>query len=135
MRRPLTASHKSAKRYRLLNVSREIVVATNVQCADTLRQRARGLLGTTELSRTGGLILEPCRQVHMHGMTYALLAVYCDRHGRVLTCPVLVPGQRGPFLWHAAVVIELPVVDAELVAVGDMLRWWTVEEGMDDGTG
>ena len=111
------------ERYRLINVTRGTVVATAVQRAHTWRRRARGLLGTSSLAETAGLLLEPCRQVHMRGMTYALYVVYCDRHGRVLACLTLLPGQRGPFLWRAAAVIELSPAVATQVAVGDVLVW------------
>ena len=120
------------ERYRLINVTRGTVVATAVQRAHTWRRRARGLLGTSSLAETAGLLLEPCRQVHMRGMTYPLYVVYCDRHGRALACLILLPGQRGPFLWRAAAVIELSPAVATQVAVGDVLVWHAEAQTSDD---
>ncbi|PSR31363.1 MAG: DUF192 domain-containing protein [Sulfobacillus benefaciens] len=110
-------------RYHLINVTRGAVVATAVERAHTWRQRARGLLGTSSLAASAGLMLDPCRQVHMRGMTYPLYVVYCNRRGRVLAGRVLWPGQRGPFLWRAAVVIELSPAVATQVGLGDILVW------------
>lgn len=51
--------------------------------ADTFMRRLRGLLFTRALPEGEGLLLTPCRSVHMIGMLYALDIVYLDCGGRI----------------------------------------------------
>jgi len=49
----------------------------------TLRERARGLLGRSELEPNEGLLLERSRSVHTFGMRFPIDAVLLDRDDRV----------------------------------------------------
>ena len=108
----------------VVNTSRNQVLAQTVHLATTWRARVQGLGGAPPLSAEEGMLLLPCRQVHMHHMTYPILAVYVDRRGRVLACPILEPEMRGPFCWRAVAVIELMGDHSADVAVGDVLHWY-----------
>ncbi|WP_020375080.1 DUF192 domain-containing protein [Sulfobacillus thermosulfidooxidans] len=112
------------ERWCVWNTTRSRFLATAAFRAHRWPDRLRGLLGTVTLPVGHGLLITPCRQVHMRGMAYAVCAVYCDRYGRVLACPLLQPGARGPWVWRARTVIELPVSCAAWVRPGDVLAWW-----------
>lgn len=120
-----------AKRVRLYNATQGTLLARSVRVVRTWRERSRGLLGTAALPPASGLWIQPCRQVHMRGMHYPLVAVYLSRSGCVLACPVLHPGERGPWLWRAAGVVELSASLSSSVNRGDILTW--TRGDTDDG--
>lgn len=98
------------------------LVCAACERADTPWRRLRGLLGRT-LTDDAGLLITPCRSVHMLGMRYAIDAVFLDRELRVLRVaadlrPGRMAGQRG-----ARSVLELPAgVCARIgLRVGDRL--------------
>jgi uncharacterized protein len=74
--------------------------------------RLRGLLGRPAPGPGEGVVLEPCRQVHTFGMSYAIDAVYLDAGGSVLAIATLVPWRVGPFRRRAAAVLELAAGEA-----------------------
>ncbi len=76
-----------------------------------------------------GLLLAPCRGVHMFGMRYPLDVVFLDEDGVVVASfPALAPGKRTPLVNRAAFALELPAgtVAATGTAVGDPLYWTPV---------
>lgn len=85
------------------------VLGDRVGVADRWWPRFRGLLGRPSLGPGEGLLLEPCRAVHMLGMRFALDVAFLDRDGIVVAAyPNLRPGARTG--WHrgAARALELP---------------------------
>jgi uncharacterized membrane protein (UPF0127 family) len=68
------------------------------------------LLGHPPLSAGEGLLLDPCRAVHMYGMKQALDVAFLSGSGRVVALyPALRPGQRSGFHRDARQALELPV--------------------------
>lgn len=59
-------------------------VVGNVSHALTLSQRMRGLIGRPAPSPGCGLLLSPCRSIHMGFMRYPIDAAFLDRDLRVL---------------------------------------------------
>ena len=95
-----------------------------VRVADSWWARFRGLLGTPPLAAGEGLLIDPCRGVHMFGMRYPIDVAFLDRSGRVVgICHRLAPGSRSPFVRAARSALELPAgtLDAAGVVEGDML--------------
>ncbi len=107
----------------LRNTATGTVLAANVRVARRLRERLRGLLGTSDFPRDAALVLTPCRQIHMRGMRYPITAVYVDRAGIVLAVRRLEPGERGPRIRRARAVVELPADLAPVVQAGDTVVW------------
>jgi hypothetical protein len=110
----------------ILNRTRESVLGTKVGLADRWWLRARGFLRRPEPREGEGLLLNPCRAVHMVGMTFALDIMFVDRHGRVLALyPELQPARRSR--WHATAkyAIELPsgTIEATRTEIGDLVAW------------
>ncbi|MBP2632302.1 MAG: hypothetical protein H6Q70_2930 [Firmicutes bacterium] len=52
--------------------------------ADNFWTRFKGLLGTSSLQESQGLLLCNCNSVHMVGMRYALDIIYLDKAGAIL---------------------------------------------------
>lgn len=99
-------------------------LGTRIRVADTWWTRFRGLLGTPELAEGEGLLIEPCRGVHMFGMKYPIDVAFLDRAGRVVgICHRLAPGGRSPFVRAARSALELPAgtLAAAGITEGDTL--------------
>jgi uncharacterized membrane protein (UPF0127 family) len=91
------------------NLTRNTVLGGHVTHARRWWQRLRGLLGRDGLGEGEGLLLEPCRAVHMMGMRFALDVLFVDRTGVVLAgYPGLAAGGRTGYHRDARAALELP---------------------------
>ena len=107
-----------------------VVLARRVAVADSWWRRLLGLHGRPPLAEGEGLLLVPCRAVHMLGMRYPIDVAFLDREGRVVAVhAALGPGQRTG--WHRAaeVALEVPAGTLGRAAIrpGDRLEWREVE--------
>jgi uncharacterized protein len=94
---------------RAVNPARGRVLGTRVGVADWWWLRLRGLSGRAELVPGEGLLLKPCRAVHMMGMKFPLDVAFLDAGNRVIALYApLSPGARTR--WHkgARAALELP---------------------------
>jgi uncharacterized membrane protein (UPF0127 family) len=91
------------------NKTRNILLASDAELADSLPSRMKGLLGRDCLGPGGGMIITPCTSIHTFGMRFSIDAIFYDRHNRALA---VIKGLRPYRLsgWHpqARGVIELP---------------------------
>lgn len=69
---------------RVVNRTREIVLADKVRTAGTFLSRFVGLLGTAAIGDEEGLWIAPCRGVHTLGMRYAIDVAFLDARGIVV---------------------------------------------------
>jgi len=116
------------------NVARREVLARKVAVATGWWSRARGLIARPRLRRHEGLLLRPCRAVHMMGMAYPIDVAFLDADARVLaTYDTLRPGRLTRFHRAAAAALELPpgVLAATRTAVGDLLELLPASDGDD----
>lgn len=91
------------------NAARGTVLGTRIGLADRWWLRLRGLLGRPPLGSGEGLLIEPCRAVHMSGMGYAIDVAFIARDGKVVaTYPALEPGCRTRWHRDAYRALELP---------------------------
>lgn len=102
------------------------VLGDRIAVADGWWARLRGLLGRPRLEPGEGLLLEPCRAVHMVGMRFALDVAFLDRDGTVVAAYAgLAPGARTG--WHraAAAALELPAgtLAESGTREGDQIVW------------
>ena len=95
------------------------------QYAKTTMQRMKGLLGTTSLSQTEGLLIEPCNSVHTFGMKYVLDIVYLDRNQKVIKCVSKMAPARMSMAFNATSVVEMAagMIEANNIKPGDRLEW------------
>jgi len=85
------------------------VLGDRICVADRWWPRFRGLLGRRGLEPGEGLLLEPCRAVHMLGMRFALDIAFLDRDGTVVAAYAdLRPGARTGWHRKATRALELP---------------------------
>ena len=91
------------------NVTRRSVLGTRLRVADTWWRRLRGLAGAKGLEAGEGLLLDPCRAVHMFGMQFPIDVAFLTRDGAVVAVyPSLAPGARTGYHREARSALELP---------------------------
>jgi hypothetical protein len=117
-------------RIRVVNKTRESVLGSRVQLADRWWQRVRGFLGRPRPSGGEGILLSPCRAVHMIGIPFPLDVLFLDRDGVVAALYAgLRPGRMTRFHRRASYALELPEgsIRASGTQVADHIVWLPVE--------
>ena len=107
-----------------------VLLGDRIGLADNFWTRLRGLLGHPPLARGEGLLLDPCRAVHMYGMKQALDVAFLSGGGNVVALyPALQPGKRSGFHREARQALELPAgtLGQTDTRVGDRLAIEAVE--------
>jgi len=114
------------KRVRILKAATGDMLAGRVGVADSWWRRFRGLLGQPEPGPGEGLMLVPCRAIHMSGMRYPIDVAFLDAEGAVVAAyKGLRPGRRTAYHRVAWAALELKAGSLETagVDVGDRLSW------------
>lgn len=91
------------------NISRQTLIAKQVQLADSPWLRMKGLLGRKSLNPDEGLLISCCNSIHMFFMRFTIDAIFLDRNNTVvgLVCAIP-PFSLSPVFWNASKVLELP---------------------------
>jgi uncharacterized protein len=116
---------------RVLNRTRGTVLGTHVRLADSLPARTRGFLFRPAPAAGEGILLSPCKAVHMFGMAFSLDVIFISGAGEVVaTYRDLAPWRRSRLHGSAVHALELPpgTIRATGTVVGDALTWATVDE-------
>jgi uncharacterized membrane protein (UPF0127 family) len=108
---------------RITNQTRDTVLATAADTADTSAKRRTGLLKHQRLEPGEGLWISPCESVHTFFMKFAIDLVYLDKHKKVRKVRHAVPPWRLSACLTAHSVLELPagVVASTQTQAGDQL--------------
>lgn len=109
---------------RVHNLTRQTVLATSLEVADSSAKRSKGLLGRKGLPQGGGLWIVPCESVHTFWMQFSIDLVYLDRNYRVKKVRSAVAPWRMSACLAAYSVIELPAgtICESQTAAGDKLE-------------
>lgn len=98
------------KIYQVNNLTNNKNIAKRALKADTFYLRLKGLLFTKALEAGHGLIIEPCRAIHMFFMTYSIDVIFYDKnHFVVAIVEGIKPWQFTQVYPLAIACIELPV--------------------------
>jgi uncharacterized membrane protein (UPF0127 family) len=112
------------------NLTRDTVLATDVEVAGGLWGKFKGLMGRPTLESGSGLWLPDSNGIHMMFMRFPIDAVFLGRAGadgarRVVSVHGRLPAWRGlvPLVRGAHGVLELPIgtIAATSTAVGDLI--------------
>ena len=109
-----------------MNTTRGTLVGNTVYFAGTWWGRAKGWLGRPAPIEGEGLLLVPCKGIHMIGMQYAIDVAFLDEEGNVVaTYAELEPWQRTRMHNKAHAALELPAgtLARTGTVVGDRLSW------------
>lgn len=94
---------------RVINRTRETVLAERAEIADNVWTRGKGLLGRRGLPDGGGLVIEPCSSIHTFFMAFPIDVAFVAKDGRVVAVAhTLKPWRLGPFARQVRYVVELP---------------------------
>jgi uncharacterized membrane protein (UPF0127 family) len=131
----LTAHHDHSQDIclRVANLTRNTVLATRMQVADSSPKRNKGLLGRSHLAPGEGLWILPCEAVHTFGMKFPLDLVYLDGKNRIRKLCRGVPPWRLSACLSAHSVLELPpgaIRDTE-TRLGDILEFSSASPSSD----
>lgn len=98
-------------------------VLGRIRVARSFRSRMHGLLGRNSLPDGEGILLVPCRSIHMRGMRFAIDCVFLDRQGRAARIlRSFAPGRSMLWpAWSAYMAVELPAGAASKIQQGDRL--------------
>ncbi len=113
------------------NLTKGNVVVSRLIVADTFETRRRGFLGRTSIEQGEGMLIIPCRSIHMIGMKFALDVVFLDEKKRVVGVRSEVkPGTPMVRCGEAESTLELPVgtVEAKRIEKGDTLQVLRADE-------
>ena len=94
---------------RLINQTRDTVLAEDIYLAGSFLKRVKGLLGRKEFLPGQGLILEPCNSVHTFFMRFPIDLLFVDNNYRIIKAlPEFLPNRISRIFWRSRLVIELP---------------------------
>ena len=113
------------KTVRIVNLTKNTLIAQEARVASSLGRRMKGLLGRSGLSVNEALILKPCSSIHTFFMRFPIDVLFLDQNMRIIRLiqPML-PNRLGPAVWGAKMVIELPAgkLAQTQTQAGDMLE-------------
>ena len=107
------------------NLTRNTVLCSHAQLADSFVARARGLLGRKALTAGQGLVITRCNSIHMFFMKVPIDAVFVDRQGKVVgLVENILPNRLSPIFWSAERDIEIPPgsINTTATALGDVVE-------------
>ena len=113
------------KTVRIVNLTKNTLIAQEAQIASSLGQRMKGLLGRSGLSPNEALVLRPCSAIHTFFMRFPIDVLFLGRNMRVIkTIQHIPPNRLSPLVWASQMAIELPAgkVDQTQTEVGDTVE-------------
>lgn len=109
---------------RIVNTTRERVLAEDAWEARSFRSRLKGLLGRERLSKGEGVYIRPCSSIHSFFMKFRFDAAFVDGEGKVLhVIRGMKPWRISKIVPGAAGVVELPAGVLEGTEVGHRLAF------------
>lgn len=94
---------------KIINKTKNTILAEEVIIADTPFARFKGLLGRKELEKGKALILNPCNSIHTFFMQFTIDVLFVDKNNCVVKAVSNIkPGRMTPIYFKAAFVVELP---------------------------
>jgi uncharacterized membrane protein (UPF0127 family) len=110
---------------KLINQTKSTPLAENVETAQSLWTRTRGLLGRSSLESGKVLWISPCSSIHTCFMRFPIDVAFVDKHLKVTR----VKTQIGPWKlvfspWKSKSVFEFPAgtLTLENIQIGDQLH-------------
>jgi uncharacterized protein len=105
---------------RVINRTRQLVLAERAELANSIWSRFWGLMGRTELPDSGGLVLQPGGGIHMWFMRMPLDVLHVGKDDRVThVLRGIKPWRFGPLFVGGKLAIELPAGVASSTLPGD----------------
>lgn len=110
---------------KVVNKSKNTVIAEDIKMADTAISRLVGLLNRSSISPKEGLIITQCRSIHMFFMKFSIDVIFVDKNEKVIgLVRNIKPWQMSPYFLKAKYVVELfpGTIDNSKTEKGDFLE-------------
>mgnify|MGYP006090199031 FL=1 len=100
-------------------------VIENVSKTNNFIERMRGLLWSSPLKNSEGLLILPCSSVHTFGMGYSIDLVFLDKQWTILKMVKSLKPWRMSISGRSNMVLELAANSIERfqLAIGQQLEW------------
>jgi uncharacterized membrane protein (UPF0127 family) len=109
---------------RIINRTKNVLLAQDTLMADSLFKRLKGLLGKEAFKPGQALVIKPCNSVHTFFMPFPIDILFVDRNHKVTKAITsLRPFRITPFYFNACFAIELPsgTIASSFTTQGDSL--------------
>jgi uncharacterized membrane protein (UPF0127 family) len=109
---------------KIINKTKNTVLAEEAVVADTIFRRVKGLLGRRDFIKGEALIIKPCNSIHTLLMRFPIDVLFVDKHNQVIkVVSPLVPSRLTRIYFNSVFVIELPAgtVQSTLTSKGDTI--------------
>ena len=94
---------------KIINLSKNTVLAENAEPADNFFRRLIGLMGSPCLKAGEGLILKPCNSIHTFFMRFPIDVAFIDRENKIVKIYPCLPAWRlSGIFFNSALCLELP---------------------------
>jgi uncharacterized membrane protein (UPF0127 family) len=110
---------------KIINKTKNTVLAEDAVAADTVFSRLKGLLGRKAFIKGEALIITPCNSIHTFFMRFPIDVLFVDKNNKI----VKVLAQLSPFrfsklYWKSKTVVELPSgkINSTQTQYGDSLQ-------------
>lgn len=110
---------------KIINTSKNTVLADNAELANTFFKRLIGLLNRKALNKGEALILAPSNCIHSFFMRFTIDVIFLDKAGKVIeVLPSFKPFRLSPIYFNSHSVIELPENTIKLTQTqpGDIIK-------------
>lgn len=110
---------------KIINQSKQTLIAARAELADTAVSRLVGLLGRSSLPEGQAMVITQCRSIHMLFMKFPIDVIFVDRQDRVVgLVEGIKPFALSPYFWRSSYVVEAPcgTIKRSRTAVGDILE-------------
>lgn len=111
---------------RIINKSKNTVLANKGQLADTFLSRMVGLLAHSDLPSGEALVITRCNSIHMLFMRFAIDVIFVDKaHNVVGLVRDIKPFRLSRIYSRAFYAVECPVgvIDQTRTCEGDVIAW------------
>ncbi len=110
---------------RIINLTKNHILAENIFLADNFLKRLKGLLGYKSFEKNQAMILRPSNAVHTFFMRFPIDVLFIDRNNTVVKTVSNMGSFRATGIYlKSAFVIELPagVINSTQTTEGDYLQ-------------
>ncbi|MDP3732190.1 MAG: DUF192 domain-containing protein [Candidatus Omnitrophota bacterium] len=110
---------------KVINTSKNTILADNVKPADTFLKRLIGLLNRKALNKGEALILSPSNSIHSLFMRFTIDVIFLDKTNKVIAAlPSFKPFRLSPVYFNASLTIELPegAIQSTHTQPGDIIK-------------
>ncbi|MFC1704594.1 DUF192 domain-containing protein [Candidatus Omnitrophota bacterium] len=109
---------------KIINQTRNTLLADNATLARTFLARIKGLLGKKGLKENHALIIQPCNSIHTFFMRFVIDVIFLDKQHKVVGLrESMPPGRISRIYPQAHTVVELPahVIRSTRTQIHDVL--------------